>query len=148
MITHFRCDMRIEAAPADVLRMVAEIEQWRALFPHVRRAQPLDRRRWRLTLLWRSLPFTVIAAQRVSPDSRSVEQRFAARFGPRVACRWTVTELPGECSSVSLEIHVERGPALAGWLTTRFVAPDLARESLAMIALLTESDRKAHRERS
>jgi ribosome-associated toxin RatA of RatAB toxin-antitoxin module len=145
-ITHYRCDMQIDAAPDDVFRLVTEIEQWQALFPHVQSVRSLEQNCWHVTMVWRALPFNLTAGQRVSLSGRSAEQRFAAGMGMRFACRWAVSELPEDSTRLSLDVEFVQGPAMITVLLLRSVVPDLVRETLEMISLLAESDRKAHQE--
>ena len=137
--TRVSYDTIIDGDPEAVFWLVSDIDRWPALFPHVRSVKPLGGDGVEVALSWRMLPFRLRCSQTTFPETSQVEQRFQGRAGLQVVCRWTVRATPDGRTHLMVEARSALGPGLV----LRTVTNDLIEQTLAMIRLLAESDRKA-----
>lgn len=142
-MTHYQEMMLVDAGPDAVFHYIANLESWPGLFPHVRALDEVQPGRWRLTLVWRWIPFAVTLSRRLDAERRLAEVRCGFPGGARVSVRWAVDAGAEDTSSVRVEVEVVRGGLVPSSLVA-LVAGELGRDTLLMIRLLAESDRIAH----
>lgn len=142
-MTEYQDLMLVEAGPDEVFRLIAGIESWQYLMPHVRSVEAVRPARWRVVLVWRWLPVTVALSSMADPMARLAELRVAAWPGVRASVRWVVDPGPDDTASIRIEAGIVQGPPVVRALAAR-VLRDLCRDSLDMVRLLAEADRIAH----
>lgn len=137
-------DIIIDGDPAAVFRLLAEIDQWPALFPHVGSVTPFAGGGAQVSFFWHTVPLTLACVQREMPENGRIEQYCAAGWGIWLGWHWTVSAIDGNQTRVSVEVETARGPWLVRELVMRRVFNNLTEQTLSMTRLLAESDRIAH----
>lgn len=137
-------DITIDGDPVAVFQLLAEIDLWPALFPHVRSVRPLAGAGTSVSLFWHTIPLTLVCVQRATPETGQIEQRCAAGWGIWFSCRWTVRGASEHQTRVTAEVEALRGPWLVRKLVVQSVVDDFITQTLRMTRLLAESDRIAH----
>lgn len=137
----FQHVLTISAAPDRVSRLIAGVESWASLLPHVRSVSASGHGRWEIVCVWRWIPCSVLASSR--SNDLSVEYRFQRWPGIRVSWQWTVRPITDGSTSVRLLESVVNAPVFCSWLVA-MVNRDLSSSTLQMIQLLAEADEKAH----
>ena len=140
---------RVRADRATVFNLLAEVELWPALFPHVRSARVLRREgRRRLVVVkarWRGLPLGYTAVQTIDPDRGRMTIRHLSRLARGSVATWTVQAVidqngPGD--GVEVMVHqqvVVPIPVVGGLLARSFVGGRVARDlGQAMLDRLEE----------
>lgn len=127
----------IQASRSTVFTLLAEIELWPAVFPHVRWARVLRRagpvRLVAVGARWRGLPLGWRAVQTVDADAGAMTLRHVSPLTAGSIATFRVTPASGptvpdavvvtfeQCVNVSL-------PLFGGWLARRFVGGLVARD--------------------
>lgn len=128
----------IRADRATVFNLLAEIELWPALFPHVRSARVLRRDgRRRLIVVratWRSLPLGYTAVQTVDTAQGQMTIRHLSRLTNGSTAVWNVqaaADPAGAADGVELRVQqqvVVPVPLIGGWLARALVGGRVARD--------------------
>lgn len=143
-MAHYRETLHIDADPDAVFKLLADLGAWPRLMPHVRSLDHGSTGRSAITFVWRWIPFTLDVAIRMDERLRTLEQRFGGKGGVRVACIWAVAEGPNNTAIIRLEARTVQAPLCTRRLIQTAILPDLSSATLAMVQLLSESDRLAH----
>ena len=129
---------RIQADRATVYNLLAEVELWPALLPHIRSLRVLRREgRRRLVAVrasWRGLPLGYTAVVTVDPARSSMTLRHLSRLTRGSVATWTVHPAPstgGPADGVELTVRqhvVVPLPLVGPLLAEAFVGGRVARE--------------------
>ncbi len=150
---------RVYADRATVFNLLAEVELWPALFPHVRSARVLRRDgRRRLILVrvrWRGLPFGYTAIQTVDDGRGQMTIRHVSRLTKGSVAIWVVhpaTNPVGQVDGVELRVRQQVvvpipvvGGLLARGLVGGRVARDLGQAMLERVKAVAEGESLADR---
>ena len=135
--------MLVGAGPDEVFHLIAGVESWQYLMPHVRSVEAERPGRRRVVVVWRWLPVSLAVSSMHNADLRLAAFRVAVWPGVRVETHWVVDEGPDGTASIRVQSNVVQAPPLIRRLVAQAVR-DLCRDSLDMVRLLAESDRIAH----
>ena len=148
-------ETRIRADAAVVYMLVAELELWPALIPHVRSARVLrrmgNRRLVSVRASWRGLPVGWKAIQTLEPEVGRITFRHLVPVSRGTTVSWTIRQVDAETTVLRVEQQVRLASfvpgrqLLAGVLADR-VGPEMARLMLDRIREIAEGGSLAGRE--
>jgi uncharacterized membrane protein len=142
--TPLTCSIRADAAT--VYRLLAELELWPAIFPHIASARVLrrfeDRRIVAVRASWRGLPIRWRALQVRDPAGRRITFRHLNALTRESGVAWTITpKADGVCVAVHQRVRLHL-PIVGGWFAEqvllRRVGPEMARVMLARLKEVSE----------
>jgi ribosome-associated toxin RatA of RatAB toxin-antitoxin module len=145
----------IRADVSTVYMLVAELELWPALIPHIRSARVIqrmgDRRLVSVRASWRGVPVGWRAIQLREPGSGRVTFRHLMPVSRGTTVTWTVRQIDAETVSLSVEQRLKLAsfvPArpLVTELLARGVGPELANLMLLRFKYIAEGGSLAGRE--
>jgi len=130
---------RVAADRETVLNLLAEVELWPALFPHIRSARVLRRadggRMFRVAARWWGLPLAYTAILTVDADRGTVTIRHLSRLTRDSVATWSVRPAPDSggagLDGVELSVHqhvVVPIPIVGGILARELVGGRVARD--------------------
>jgi hypothetical protein len=139
----------IRADRATVFHLLAEVELWPALFPHVRSARVLRRDGKRRLIVvrarWRGLPLGYRAIETVDLERGVVTIRHVSALTKGSVATWTVRRAPGSDGADSgVDVTVDQQvivpvPVIGGLLARQLVGGRVARDlGEAMLQRLEE----------
>lgn len=143
-MAHYREIVPVDADPDAVFKLLANLDAWPNLLPHVRSLEQGPARRPTITFVWRWIPLALAVTVRTDERLRTLEQRFGSKSGVRVACNWSVDNGPDNTAIMRLDARLAYAPLWSRGLVQHAILPDLSKATLAMVQLLAESDRLAH----
>jgi ribosome-associated toxin RatA of RatAB toxin-antitoxin module len=136
----------IRAEPETVYRLLAEVELWPAIFPHIGSARVLqrfgERRIVAMRASWRGLPVGWRALQVRDPAGRQITFRHLNALTRGSGVAWTITpKADGVCVAVHQRVRLHL-PIVGGWFAEqvllRRVGPEMARVMLARLKEVSE----------
>jgi ribosome-associated toxin RatA of RatAB toxin-antitoxin module len=148
-----RVDLRrIRAEHDTVFNLVAEIELWPAIFPHIRSARVIrregDQKVVAVKATWRGLPLSYTAMETVDRGRSQVTIRHTSSLTKGSVATWMVLPAPDSVDQTDrVELRVRQnvvvpiplvGNRLADWFVGGIVARDLAAEMLDRIKEVAE----------
>lgn len=136
----------IRADAATVYGLLAEVELWPALFPHIRSARVMRRRGHQRLLAvrasWRGLPVAWRAVQTLDRANLRLTFRHVNVLSRGSAVSWTVVPGPGGVHvTVAQQVRLRVpliGPWIAGYVLATHVGPQMAAEMLGRLQALAE----------
>jgi ribosome-associated toxin RatA of RatAB toxin-antitoxin module len=151
---------RIRADHDTVFNLLAEIELWPALFPHIRSARVIrregDQKVVVIRATWHGLPLSYTAIETVDRARGQMTIRHVSRLTRGSVATWTISPAKrptGEPDGVELRLrqHVDVPIPLVGDLLARSlvggsVARDLGEAMLDRIKAVAEGGSLAHRQ--
>lgn len=145
----------IRADAAVVYMLIAELELWPALIPHVRSARVLrrmgNRRLVSVRASWRGVPVGWRAIQTLEPEHGRVTFRHLVPVSRGTTVRWTVRQVDAGTVLLSVEQQVKLarfvpGRQLVTDLLANRVGPEMAQLMLVRIREIAEGGSLAGRE--
>lgn len=136
----------IEAPPDTIYRLLAEVELWPAIFPHIASARVTrrlgDRRLVAVRTSWRGLPIGWHALQLRDPGRLRIAFHHVNRLSSGSSVTWALTPLDhGVQVTVTQQVALNV-PIVGRWLAARLLArrigPDLARAMLRQLKAVAE----------
>jgi hypothetical protein len=139
----------IRADRATVFHLLAEVELWPALFPHVRSARVLRRdgrrRLFVVRATWRGLPLGYRAIETVDPEPGIVTIRHLSRLTRGSVATWAVRSMfdaNGTANGVDVSVDqrvIVQFPVIGGLLARELIGGRVARDlGEAMLQRLKE----------
>lgn len=140
-------DADIDGDPAAIYRLVAEVESWSGLFPHVIAADVLWREGQSVVARVRAsrhgLPVTWTCRLDADADAGRVAIVHLGGFAHGLCGVWTFDQIANFRARVRLTVSYQTSWPARDRLLARLVIDDLATRTLAMVKLLAEADRAA-----
>lgn len=131
-----------------IYQLVAGVEKWPDLFPHVLAADVLwedaDVRVARVRVSRSGIPLAWVCRLEIDPSGPRVHVDHIDGFARGLRADWKFERLPQRRTRVRLVTDYHTRLPTRDRLITRYVLDDLVARTLAMITLLAESDRAAH----
>jgi ribosome-associated toxin RatA of RatAB toxin-antitoxin module len=150
---HIPLSCLISADAATVYRLLAEVELWPAVFPHIASARVLrhhgGRRIVSVRASWRALPVGWRALQSCDAAAGAITFSHVNALSRGSSVAWTITpEGEGVRVGVSQQVRLHV-PIIGCWLAThllsRYIGPEMARVMLARLKEVAEGGSLAGR---
>lgn len=137
----------IDGDPEAICRLIADVEAWPRLFPHVAAVEVFwrggDSIVARVHASRSGFPVRWVCRRQADPASLRVSVEHVDGFARGLRAVWTFAAAPDRRATARLAIDYRPRHLRDRWLAP-FVLDDLVARTIAMLTLLAESDRAAH----